>query len=207
MTKAERQQRASYAGWRRGCAVRDRSWKRDRWIFDQHAAGRSVEDLVAEMQEQYEAGPGVWPWGAQVQPVRRAQSFAIIRRIREAREEKAALPKAERRDRRCSRGAWLRTERIHHARLRRRLEFGVPYEAPAFPASFRRQYPERLAAKYRESSQPFRGKTPARESRAEAPIAWQEEAVERPAARPDPFEEWIGEGGRAPPTSWRSIGC
>ena len=48
------------------------------------------------------------------------------------------------------------SERQHHKRLWRRLQFGIPYDAPYFPSAYRRRYPDRLSAKYAESRQPNR---------------------------------------------------
>ena len=151
--------RKSFAGWRSGCARRDRSWEHDRRIFDWHRDGYAVEAIVAER------------WCT----VGRSQAYRIIARIRTARADKARMSEAERHARRCARGAWLRTRREHRARVWRRIEFGAPYEAPAFPARFRRQYPDRLAGRFRESHERFRGiATHAREPLRAPPLAWQD---------------------------------
>ena len=130
----------SERGWRSGCIRRDRTWERNRRIFDRYREGAAVEDIIAE------------GWC----DVSRSQAYRIIARIRAARAEKAMLPEPERHRRRCARGAWLRTQREHESRVWRRLEYGAPYAAPAFPAELRRRYPARLGAKYRESHEPSR---------------------------------------------------
>ena len=128
----------SVAGWRSGCARRDRTWERDRRIFDRYRAGHVVEIVAAE------------------HAVSRSQAYRIISRIRKAQEEKDELSEGERTHRRKARALALWTQREHRKRQWRRLQFGIPYEAPYYPSAYRRRYPARLSAKYAESRQPYR---------------------------------------------------
>ena len=128
----------SLAGWKSGCARRDRTWERDRRIFDRHREGHAVEIVAAE------------------HGVSRSQAYRIIARIRKAVAEKAELSEGERAHRRKARAIWQWSERQHRKRLWRRLQFGIPYDAPYFPSAYRRRYPDRLRAKYAESRQPNR---------------------------------------------------
>lgn len=130
--QAAYRRRKSVAGWKGGCVRRDRTWERDNRIDRLYREGVAVDDIVAA------------PWC----DIGRRAAYYVIARIRAARAEKAMLAEPERHRRRCARGAWLRTERLHRRRLRRRLETGAPYDPPAFPADLRRRYPRRLAMRF-----------------------------------------------------------
>ena len=161
------QRRQSLAGWKSGCARRDRTWERDRRIFDRHREGHAVEIVAAE------------------HGVSRSQAYRIIARIRKAVAEKAELSEGERAHRRKARALAQWSERQHRKRLWRRLQFGIPYDAPYFPSAYRRRYPDRLSAKYRESRQPNRIQNSPTWEPTEPPIVCREEGNRKMSKSPE----------------------